>query len=123
MHRSKGGEMRAGLRACATVVLTAILAGAMMTASVAAEGDQELTARVIAGSPWMGTFGYGEGGPEAGTMTVTFNVIDGKLAGEVTAFSGRGTVKPGPLEKVELKDGQLSFVTPSNGVYQEMRFE
>jgi hypothetical protein len=89
----------------------------------AAPSNQELVQRLLDGSPWEGAFGYGDSGPSAGTLTMTFAVTGGSLKGEVTSITGRTTAQPGPVTQLEAKDGKVSFVTPSNGVHQELSLE
>jgi hypothetical protein len=88
-----------------------------------AQGDADSAQRLVAGSPWEGGFGYGDAGGSAGALTVRFSVVDGSLSGEVTSVSGRTTVQPGPLAQLDTRGGNVSFVTPSNGVHYDLRWE
>ena len=89
----------------------------------AAASDEELIQKLVDGSPWEGEYGYGDSGPAAGTVTVSFTLKGGKLTGELISITGRTTAYPGPLAWLEVKGGKVTFVTPSNGVSNELRSE
>ena len=106
----------------ATLALVVAVAAACASVSLAGN-DNELVQRLVDGSPWEGEYGYGDSGPAAGTLTASFTLSGGKLKGEIISITGRTTAHPGPLAWLEVKSDKVTFVTPSNGVRNELRPE
>ena len=79
---------------------------------------EELTKKLVAGSPWSGEFGP----RPAGTVTVSFASSGGSLKGELISISA-GTASPGALADLQVKGDTVSFRTPGNNVYNELRLQ
>ena len=79
---------------------------------------EELTKKLVAGSPWSGEFGPSP----AGTVTVSFALSGGSLKGELISISA-GTASPGALADLQVKGDTVSFRTPGNNVYNELRLQ
>jgi hypothetical protein len=88
------------------------------TAGPPAVTAQELTEKLVAGSPWKGEFGP----RPAGTVTVSFSLSGGSLKGDLISISA-GTASPGPLADLQVKGDTISFRTPGNNVYNELRLQ
>lgn len=104
----------------ATLALVTAVAATYVSVSLAGN-DNELVQKLVDGSPWEGEYGYGDGGSVAGTLTTSFTLSGGELKGEIISITGRTTAYPGPLAWLEVKSGKVTFITPSNGVRNELR--
>ena len=88
------------------------------TAEAPTVTTEELTKKLIAGSPWKGEFGP----RPAGTVAVSFASSGGSLKGELISISA-GTASPGALADLQVKGDTVSFRTPGNNVYNELRLQ
>jgi len=80
--------------------------------------EEALVQKLVQGSPWTGEFG-----DIRGTFTVSFAGKAGSLTGELISISGSTTALPGPITSVTVKGDMVSFYTPGNNVYVEMRLQ
>jgi hypothetical protein len=91
------------------IAFTGALFSLQMKPIFAAEKDTNIVQKLVQGSPWEGNW-------DRGSLSFSF-YLDGKgqLQGEI--LKAATAAQTGPLRWVEVKDGTLTFRTPSGTDY------
>jgi len=83
--------------------------------------DAEVAAKLVAGSPWNGTWGSRSG--VGGNISYKFYLEKGKLAGELISITGSPVERPGPVQWLEIKKGEITFITSGAGTNTNLHLE
>ena len=102
--------MKWALVTAAVVALTMALFGTPVAAD-----DAVLVQKLLAGSPWQGTWSGRSGN---GTVELVFSEKGGNLQAAVQNITGSTNPRAGPVRFLKVKDGKVEFVTPVGNQFQ-----